>query len=1166
MERSGDEISIGLEPWLSKQEIGVAAYFSLYHYKKKSFDESNWFQVHLEKLLKKQLEENIENYPGQMKKFILQSLPSTLNLLDEMFAYISGPNLSSYLRKWREELWKSLRQLEEIRRPLLGNAKIIAHYMLYSEATASRVVEFGKSRIGHTWTYLAQDPERVGKFEMALNELRKGYRDTASILRAITAIGQFFSREHPSWLQVESFLISHAFCWPLLVFGKGEEKEKEIGNASVGEIGISLPVAIDVSFDGGSRVFIEQIEKSKVIVSEWKSHLEKAVECAKKLWRSKHGNYGGDFRKKVQLASVTFDFRFVEEIIKDMPSTVPISEGSADAYFAQAVLARMLGHSSYISSVATGIIGEQTFDEEGNPNLDFQIEVPGGVIEKLSYVFSAGLWERIALPRDDNLFREVGRLLLENPKSQTAEIAYGGKLSNFADIMQIQAWRQFRYIRCPELTWALHGEGPQRILEPSLPQVRYVLDRLNSRRSSVLDLRQDGVVVSPIAVASALWHINTTKRLELPYLFSLGIEFEELFNKSTIPEELRQAFREKHVPLPGDAFVERINGSKWRVFFGENLAYLVNKREEKLDVCKFEIPPSLSWLFVRAIDEEQDLDFWHVVYKAIGASFEAFEHLRYSSSIKKAVNNIAEILNRFRPLEACLSHRAPDIIVIIGPERFEKFLEERTSTPLMWNLSPPYILKRLATGDYLEVSPDVGRMKELLGRTRIILVPDCCNDFKPDDLGYAALNYLDYQSREVLGALATFRWAFTHQMAAIFFDELSGRPYETKINIHDFLERHVNKKVLCRGQGWYHIPPPLRAVLRYEIEKKKERCLIYHLAAGTALAPYTTRTPLFTLPLTVTFLPEYVHEAAYHLRTAFKLAQVQHSIETMRLASRRMGYLYRFAALPSWMIVHELAKGKNVEQDKLGYEMAKDFLETQQKEGIHTHPGQFLNAAQCTIGLIKRGAKPDEKVRLHEELVGGNGFFPMALKACENPTFKTEKIPNLLVVLSSWAEYLADQDPENEKITELDLRVWELINQPGVIARPVRGRYFERLGDETEDHRKASDIYYCSGLQSTPDWYPLWIKSFGALRLATANAHKVLEQLKNYAEKERISEEELATRILIKCIADYRREKAKHSGRKWVIDRWYAGLKYFSETWKNSLEVRARLCEYDKLA
>jgi hypothetical protein len=34
-------------------------------------------------------------------------------------------------------------------------------------------------------------------------------------------------------------------------------------------------------------------------------------------------------------------------------------------------------------------------------------------------------------------------------------------------------------------------------------------------------------------------------------------------------------------------------------------------------------------------------------------------------------------------------------------------------------LLPPHILDRLAKGDYIQVSPNIGKMKDMLGRTRI---------------------------------------------------------------------------------------------------------------------------------------------------------------------------------------------------------------------------------------------------------------------------------------------------------------------------------------------------------------------------------------------------------------------------------------------------------------
>lgn len=93
-------------------------------------------------------------------------------------------------------------------------------------------------------------------------------------------------------------------------------------------------------------------------------------------------------------------------------------------------------------------------------------------------------------------------------------------------------------------------------------------------------------------------------------------------------------------------------------------------------------------------------------------------------------------------------------------------------------------------------------MKDMLGRTRIILIPDC-PDTEPDDLSGMVVRHIDKQSRKILSSLASFCWAFTHQMAAILLNELSKETYESEVDIHTFLDQLVKKKVLRRGQGWY---------------------------------------------------------------------------------------------------------------------------------------------------------------------------------------------------------------------------------------------------------------------------------------------------------------------------------------------------------------------------
>ncbi len=603
------------------------------------------------------------------------------------------------------------------KRQPLSKAQIIAYHILDSVSSARRIVALSAS-LGNDNNSQWQEPlERMledsaglEQLEQLMRGVRSPHTDTRSALLAISQLGDLL-KDISVWPQVENILLAQTFCWPLLVSGDGENG-----------LGISLPIAVDITLDGKGDVVVDGVQPQSdnlggVDASQWRQHLERSVEAAKKLWLGKHGNHGvyeswwrnpADFRCKVKHASVTFDFHWANCILGDIPAS--FRDGSANTYFAMVVLARFLGRRRGFSSVVTGLIREQCKNKDSQEEeLDFWVEPPGGVATKLRYLFAARTFERAALPRGSATENAVEGLLLRqesienNPSArgtkiaQTAEVAYGAKLSHLADIVQIGGWRQYRFIRCPELQWAIHEDHhAQRpgLLDIADPRVETVLNLLGDNSAPVLDL-QDCPEAIPHALGSALWHINMSLRLQMPRRIAM-----------------------------------------------------------------------FSSLFIRATHDQQDSRFWEIVWRAIGAPAADFVRLHRAPSPAHAATELAEALSRFQPLESSPGHRAPDLIVIIGAERLSESLEN-TGNPLLRNLAVVPVLNELTAQGKLRIAPNAEALAAFLGRTRIILLRDRPDDEIDSLFSRAALAELNQGELSALSALSTFRWEFTHAMAAL---------------------------------------------------------------------------------------------------------------------------------------------------------------------------------------------------------------------------------------------------------------------------------------------------------------------------------------------------------------------------------------------------------------
>jgi len=517
--------------------------------------------------------------------FIANLPPVTLHLLLNIQKLrLSGSSLASLRTEWEAALEKLTSKGGESRISPVNGALIFTHHILGSTAKPISTIRLAKSIFSNWWRNYEQKQEVIDALGAALPILRSPWSDTKARILAIESLSRLLASA-PYWQLVENALYHQIFAWPLLVFRDG-------GTA------ISLPVGIDVYFDAASKV--DSTEDGSIDTSEWRNSLRDAVEAAKVLWRGKHGNFG-EFRDEVSNASVTFDFGIADRIVKDFPERVTLKESSMESYFSQVVLSRLLGNVVSTSSIVTGSIGNRRWDEPGG-YADFEFLWPWRVADKLRCVFSTRFFERVILPHLDDLAPEdprrdeLRKCLRECREEQSTELNFVKHLQHVADSFQTGGWRQFRYVRCPDIAWRTHPSG-MRLPGFETKGVQIWLSALRECTSSVLDAPGD---MNPIDLAGALWHINMNLRNQI----------------------LLQVGR----------------------------------------------PPMMSWAFIRAIPEEQDSRFWHVVWRLAGALDKDFDNFYRCATSAGAAQFLAEALNCFSPTLSCPSHRAPDILVLIGTD------------------------------------------------------------------------------------------------------------------------------------------------------------------------------------------------------------------------------------------------------------------------------------------------------------------------------------------------------------------------------------------------------------------------------------------------------------------------------------------------------------------
>ncbi len=985
----------------------------------------------------------------------------------------------------------------------LAKAEILAHHIMNGTGGAARLTRLGLSLFpGPTWRQVER-PSILDRLHDVLLQLRAPRSASWERLSALDGLMDIIGST-PGSSQVGNILMHHLFSWPLLVFPSVNT-----------EVGISLPVAVDVElspkpFDRPrDSVFVRSARHVHLRAPDsrqytWLTHFQEAREAAVLLWQKTHGNHG-QFRQNVWDHQTIIDFEYASQVAKGAfglsgGESISLLGGSAAAYFSRVILARLLGKRWYLSSAVTGLIGERVVvpRDEGESGIDrdFYFVPPRvakegsrlhSIAQKVRHVFQTGCFERLVLPESDAVEEEVNNIraaittadpTTDAMPSDAVEVLYAGKLSNVADIVQIDGWRKTQFVRCPEVAWAVSGEGRPGLLAVEHPDVIRVLRHLDSSSKTVLSLED----TRPTAVASALVHIG-------------------------------QQVHDETQPLS---------------------------------------PPGLSWCFIRAVKEEQGAAFWRTLWRLIGAPLRELDLLRDSPTPEIAAGRLTKALNVDTPEQDAPSHRAPDIIVIMGLEKFVASVDSN-ATPSAQPLTVEPLIRQLEAPGVLQVSWyrrkwDV--LKKYVGLARFILLPDR----GADSVTQESLKQLEPESDHALEwraleALATFRFGFTQHMAALLLSEVGIKG----VGVRHLLKTLKHAHALREAGGQYHMSHSLRDYLVQRGAGDIKTVASRHEAAGIAMAPYVIVAPVPALAYDTAFLPEHVTEAGEHLRLANDLYGKVNEVESQQRLKAGFRRLYRFAAYPHWGTVSRLSRAKNCGRD--AYFMAMELM-----DGWRHHPDNLRHLPPHPSHVV-------ETIEALDDWSDGplgyiDDLFQQGLDACEHYPAQEAEFCRLQLLCVYSMHLFRHRRDELELMRETDSRIWDM--RPA--WRHIPGEWFEKNGDCTWDDGKAA-WHYGLGVQYAEPYCQNWIKELGATALAGRDRTRLQARLSSLPDTK-------ATMTMCRwATSAYRRHwrqrpKGNHmprSRRDPAMDRWERVLDRWKWAFNILLELWAQIPECDQM-
>jgi hypothetical protein len=488
------------------------------------------------------------------------------------------------------------------------------------------------------------------------------------------------------------------------------------------------------------------------------------------------------------------------------------------------------------------------------------------------------------------------------------------------------------------------------------------------------------------------------------------------------------------------------------------------------------IPPTLSWAFIRAVDYEKGISFWRTLWDVIGAPADGFNSLRRKSQPASIAACIAHAMNVFSPDKSCPTHRAPDVLVIVGSDALvsgEVSVLNPSARPFAFG---PVAEVLATTGALAPLTHPV--LNSLVGGTRIVLIP-------AEQLPTPAdLSRIANDEFAVLRQLSAFGSEFTLTMAAGLLNRENDLGAPRTSTVRSMLVALSRRGLLAEGQGRYHIAQEVRAgierrsALSRELPLEVSKRLLR--AAGT-LAPHIARVDSGGMGFDAALAPEMIHDAYTLLSEAGRWAQIAQSQSQRSACHNALEQHTLFTALPTWATVDHLIKAKN--KPSYAYELALDLLAEQTAEAdAMVHPAQLRSAARAAAQCARATSDLTLRVRISAD---AERLFAESLAACDD--YPSERAYNSAVSLSWYAtDFLRYSDPARaiEVVEQLCQLLAANTEGVGMSFEGLAGEAFEFAGDSDGVTDQLAADFYVWGCRVAPKWGQLWPKAVGSAWLA----------------------------------------------------------------------------------
>ena len=965
---------------------------------------------------------------------------------------------------------------------IIKRAQIWSIALLKGDIESKRLLDYGHQLFSDSiWYDIRKNQEKLNEFTDSIEKLRMinidVFNESNSRFNSISKILSLLNEELYAH-QIANILYHNQFCWPLLVLGDPE-------------LSISLPIAVEINYDGENMIRTKppksEIETG-IDFSQWikNNNLKKAKEVGYMLWRSKHGHYGGrkgrySYRKMAEDMSLTFDFRIAQlmgnKIFEKIDRDCFSIEGnSADSCLAQAVLDKLLGGFSLGYAAITGEV------KEFNNNYDFKFSEILSPEKKLQHVNETNFYFNAVVPSDN--YKEISIKSLDN-----INIFFSERQSKVADVVQSKTWRRHQYIRSPELKWYVHNyllKNKRKILSDNglksldnikEKNIKSIIEEIETNENPVLSFEG----ISPRQLMLALWYINNKIRIDK-------------FDKSKSDY---------------------------------NRSYTLT-------------PPKFSWAVIRALEDEQDDQFWKIFWEAIGGSKTAdFQDFILSHNKEYAIEKIEKALKTFNPSQNNPDFRSPDIFIIIGHEQFEISCEEcKKNTQVFarpFMVSP--ILKELSISDNLNYRGPYEELNDLIGKTRIILL----NDKKQSNLiegdsGY--LNLCSEKEKELLKTLCIYRWGFNYTMAKFLIHYANNNLSD--INIHETFEALKRKNVIREVNMWYFIPEQTRKKLLSKLNT--DSFLKYHYYAASSFAPYLFKDSIKTLSISLekAFNTKYIHEARYHLNQVMDKSQKINSHYYFHLAREANNKLIKYTDITSKSVIDKLLD-KNLNDS--AYLLASYILNSDKLK--KPHPLIQLPIAKAyNSKLTLSNEKNKDNLKENTKQI----YIEALRKAEENVVNERTEGYTKFKIISEYILFIENNYFNNKVevenlIKEAETLFYKIKFDKDLGLKGIDYEIFEKIAANNKNHKEVS-LLYLKFLNYDAIWIQAFVKGLGAAKYEKLSGivNKFKLMIDNLLDNNNIIDYLLKPDMIRNIILDLNYEK------EYVEKRWYLGLKELYES------------------